>query len=253
VKVAWLSVAPVKALALVSRDEVQLERFGVAENRRFHLVDENGRLLNRKIVGELVQVRPAWDAVGDHLALTLPDGSVVESLVALGEPVTTSFYGRPVAGRLVEGPWADALSALAGRAVRLVRPDEPGAGVDRGSGAVTLLSRASLDELAARAGADGVDERRFRMLIGVEGSRAHEEDEWLGREVRVGEAIVRPVGNVGRCAVTTQDPDSGIADLDTLGLLGEYRPEGTERLPFGVFGEVVEPGRVRMGDPVVPL
>jgi hypothetical protein len=255
VKVAWLTVAPVKALALLARDEVQLEPFGVAENRRFHLVDENGRLLNRKIAGgELLQVQPAWDEASDRLALTLPDGSVVESAVALGEPVTTNFYGRPVAGREVVGPWADALSALADRHVRLVRPDDVGTGVDRGTGAaVTLLSRGSLDELAAHAGTDAVDERRFRMLIGVDGARAHEEDEWLGRTVRLGEAIVRPLGNVGRCAVTTQDPDTGVVDLDTLRLLRDYRPNGTEPLPFGVFGEVVEPGRVRVGDLVEPL
>ena len=54
---------------------------------------------------------------------------------------------------------------------------------------------------------------------------------------------------------TRQDPDTGAPDLDTLRVLGEYRGEveTTERLPFGVWGEVVEPGHVRLGDAVEPM
>ena len=61
-------------------------------------------------------------------------------------------------------------------------------------------------------------------------------------------------GNVGRCAVTTQNPETGVPDLDTLRVLGTYRGEveTSEPLPFGVWGEILEPGRVRLGDTVKP-
>lgn len=252
ISVAWLSVAPVKGLALVERDEVRLEPFGVAENRGFHLVGEEGRLLNGKVLGSLVAVRARWDEEPGRLALELPDGRVVEDAVELGEAFETNFYGRPVGGRLVRGPWGEALSELAGREIRLVRPDDPGAGVDRGKGSVTLLSHESIHELARHAGKRDLDPRRFRMLIGVEGcAHPHEEDGWVGRDVQVGEAVVRPLGHVGRCAVTTQSPDTGIPTVDTLGALAAYRPEDTtEPLAFGVYGEVVRPGHVRLGDAV---
>jgi uncharacterized protein YcbX len=60
---------------------------------------------------------------------------------------------------------------------------------------------------------------------------------------------------VGRCAITTQNPDTGKADLDTLKALAEYRGdvETTEPLPFGVHAAVAQPGRVRVGDLVEPL
>jgi hypothetical protein len=63
-----------------------------------------------------------------------------------------------------------------------------------------------------------------------------------------------PQGNVGRCAVTTQNPDSGSPDLDTLKALAAYRRAvaTTEPLPFGVYAAVAQPGRVRVGDPVEP-
>jgi uncharacterized protein len=83
--------------------------------------------------------------------------------------------------------------------------------------------------------------------------RAHEEDEWQGTQVRIGAATIKVNGDVGRCAVTTHDPDTGIPTVDTLKALARYRREGRqEPLPFGVYASVVVPGRVRVGDEVVP-
>jgi hypothetical protein len=253
-RVAWLSLTPVKGLSLVEVARIRLERSGVADNRRFYLVDGEGRLINAKRVGCLLAVRPAYDPVAETLALDFPDGTRVQGRVETGDRVQTDFFGRPLAGRVVRGPWSEALSTHAGTALRLIRSEEDGGGVDRGtSAAVTLLSRASLEALARTSGVDEVDPRRFRMLIGIEGVEAHAEDGWLGSRVRVGEAVVVPRGNVGRCAVTTRDPETGERTLDTLAALAGYRPEGTEPLPFGVWGEVAEPGSVAIGDRVEPL
>jgi uncharacterized protein YcbX len=250
-RVSWITIAPVKGLALVARDEVDLGEHGVVENRRFHLIDEQGLLVNGKRNGVLVRVAADWDAEADRLRLRLPDGNEVSADVALGDAVTTHFYGRPVGGRLVRGPFSEALSGVAGEPLRLVRPDDGGAGLDRGfGGAVTILGAASLERLAAVAGVETVDPRRFRMLFGVTGIAAHEEDSWIGKRVRLGDAVVEPSGNVGRCAVTTQNPDTGSPDLPTLKALTAYRGvmETTEPLPFGIVGRVVTPGRVRLGD-----
>jgi hypothetical protein len=252
--VAWITYTPVKGLALVAPEAVELTERGVADDRRFHVIDARGRLTNGKRLGVLQQVRPAWDEASGVLTLTFPDGAVVSDAVRLGEDNVTIFYGRPVPGRLVVGPWNDALSQLAGEPLRLVQPSRAGAGIDRGrGGAVSLLSRASLEPLRAAAGVDGpVDERRFRMLLGVDGVEAHAEDGWIGRSVRVGEAVVVPRGHVGRCLITSRDPDTGRPDMDTLGALRRYRRdvESTEPLPFGVYGEVRVPGRVAVGDRV---
>lgn len=253
-RVAWISIAPVKGLALVRRDSVELEPEGVRENRRFYVLDAGGRMLNGKRLGPLVGVVPDYDEAAGRLALTFPAGETVAGAVETGERVVADFYGRPVEGRLVEGPWGRALSAFGGRSLRLVRVDAPGGGVDRGGqGTVSLVSEASLGALAAAAGmAAPVDGRRFRMLFGVSGVDAHEEDDWLGRDVQLGEASVRLHAHVGRCAVTTQNPDTGIRDLDTLAAIAAYRSEVETRepLPFGVWGEVARPGRVAVGDVV---
>jgi uncharacterized protein YcbX len=249
-------VAPVKGLALTQRDALTLESFGALENRRFHLLDERGRFVNglTRLERSLFPVVPDWDPHADALSLTFPDGSVVEGPVELGEPVSTWFYDRDEPGRLVSGPWAAALSDYAGRELRLARTDVPGRAVDRLDGSVSIVSDESVDELARQAGVDGADARRFRMLVGVRGGEPHVEDTWIGREVRVGEAVVRVHEQVARCAITTKNPDTGERDLDTLRVIKTYRgTRGVKHLDFGVYGEVVTPGRVRVGDAIEPL
>ena len=92
------------------------------------------------------------------------------------------------------------------------------------------------------------------MLFEIDGVEAHEEDRWIGTEVRIGEATVAFNGDIGRCIVTSRDPDSGIIDVPTLVTLASYRPEGrTEQLPFGIYGTVVVAGRVHVGDTAIPL
>jgi uncharacterized protein YcbX len=254
-RVAWIHVAPIKALAIQELQQVQLDRHGVENDRRFCIVDPDGRMLNAKRVQRFVAVRPRFDDAMRHLHMAMPDGSNVEGAIDLGRAITVSIYGRSVGARVVDGPWADALSAVAGRPVQLVRFDDPGEGVDRadeGAGA-SLLAEASLRAIAKAAGVTlPVDPRRFRMLFGVAGVEAHAEDTWIGSRVHVGSAVVVPGGNIGRCAVTTLDPRTGVSDLDTLAALAKYRGDKatSEPLAFGVWARVVEAGVVCVGDAV---
>jgi len=250
--IAWISVTPVKGLALRQLDECELTELGVAGDRQFFLVDENDRLVNSKGLGVLQQIVARFD--DETLALEFPDGTKVAQRVAFDGSLDAQFWGVAVPVRVVDGPWSEAISDFAGRTLRLVRPPGPAPDRMRG-GAATLLGTASLEAMARVLGIDEVDGRRFRMNFGIDGLEKHEEDDWLGRRVRLGDAIVVPQGNVGRCAVTTQNPETGKPDLNTLKALAAYRGEleSTEPLPFGVHAAVAEAGRVKLGDPVEPL
>ena len=58
-RVARLSIAPVRSLGLESRDEIELGPDGVAEDRRFYVIDDGGRLVDQLIAAEMVRVA-AW-------------------------------------------------------------------------------------------------------------------------------------------------------------------------------------------------
>jgi len=102
-----------------------------------------------------------------------------------------------------------------------------------------------------RTGRDG---RRFRMLIELAGGAAHEEDTWVGGRIGIGGAVLLISAPVPRCAITTQDPDTGERDLDTLRTIIAYRGLTNDHdIDFGVYGEVEQPGRIRVGDSVEVL
>jgi uncharacterized protein len=221
------------------------------------VVDERGVRINASRLGPLVGVVPAHDPAAQTLSLRFPAGHEVAGPVELGEPEPVRFYDVTLRGRAVRGPFSDALSEHCGTRLRLIAAPPDRAGLDRGQdGAATLLSLASLERLRSHAGeVDPVDSRRFRMTFGVDGLEAHEEDGWIDSDVRVGGALLRVLGNVGRCALTTRQPDTGVVDFKTLHHLKAYRDQvpTTEPLPFGVHARVLQPGRVRVGDGVAPV
>lgn len=237
----------------MEREAVEITRDGVREDRRFYLVDERSRMVNGKHLGMLNEIVASYDDGARTLELRFPDGTVVAGAVEHGDRLRTRFYSRPAQARELRGAFAAALSDHAGRPLRLVEGVDR-SGIDRGrGGALTLVSRASLGALARNAGADEVDVRRFRMLVVIDGvDEPHEEDTWVGERIRVGGAQVRVRGHVGRCNITHRHPETGVADLQTLDVLRAYRGrlDTTEPLAFGIFGEVLQPGRIAVGDPV---
>lgn len=257
ITVTGLAIAPVKSTRLRAVEKIRLGRAGVHDNRRFYMIDERDHLLNGKRLGKLCAViadyseSPGSSESGRRLALTFPDGHVVEDEVRHGEQIATRFFSRTAYGRLLDGPWSDALSEFTGRSVRLVEAN--GTAADRGqAGAASLISRASLARLADQGGERDIDARRFRMLIEIDGVSAHAEDGWVGGATRIGEAVVDWAGHAGRCLTTSRDPETGTVDLPTLDMLRGYRDEldTTEPLPFGIYGSVRTEGTVRVGDAV---
>ncbi len=248
--VTRLQITPIKGLSLTEVEQITLGASGAAGDRRFFLVDERDRKVNGKTLGVLQTVGGSFSEDDGILSLRIPGGELVRAPVEVDGSAPAAPQGAFRMGRVVEGPWADALSELCGRRLRLVMTESA---VDRGTkGAVSLISGGSVRRLAQQAGVDAVDARRFRMLIEVDGVAAHTEDAWVGRELRIGDASMRFEGHVGRCLVTCRDPDTGEVTLPTLDLLRAYRGDldTTEPLAFGIYGRVLEGGVIRVGDQV---
>ncbi len=247
-------MTPLKGTRLVHPVAVDLTPLGIPGNRRFHLVDQDGALFSCGDFGPLMRLGSTWDTDTGTFRIELPDGvAATSSTRDLGDTHVTDFYGRPVPGRIVEGPAVEAICAVVGRPLRLVCADAEGDGPDEHR--LSLVSLASVADLGTRSGRPDLDPRRFRMNFELDRCLPYEEDTWEGRAVRIGTAVVRVLGPVPRCVATTRDPDSGDKDFDTLKRISDYRPLMREPrgVPFGMYAEVERPGRVAVGDEVEPL
>ncbi|MBR7672103.1 MOSC domain-containing protein [Streptomyces daliensis] len=254
-RVSRLSVTPVKGLGVTHPDEVELTPSGMRGDRAFFMADADDRLLSMTRTGAWAAYTAAFDPAAGVLTVTGPDGTRVTGEVRLGEPVKADFFHHhKVAGRVVEGPWAELFSELAGAPVRLVRADADNGGVDLRP--LTLLGDASVTELARRSGLDEVDGRRFRMSLGFSGTEPHAEDTWEGRTLRIGAAVLQVEGPVKRCGAVNRNPGDGATGLRVLSLIKGYRGLGRSVLGrgvlFGVYAHVLRPGRIRVGDALEP-
>lgn len=251
-RVRAIHLSPIKSLGLMSAQRVSVTADGIPGDRAFVLLDADDQVATLRKYGRLALASSRFEPEQGTLELELPGGRRVAGMVEGGTPRTVVMFGRDLHGEVLDGPWGDALSELAGRPMRLMRV----AGDDSGQDAspMSLLSQESVDELGRRSGlAAAPDPRRFRNTLLVEGAGAHGEDAWVGGRVRAGEAVLRVLERDVRCSLTTRNPDTGVRDLDTLRLIAAYRPPVDGDICFGVYADVEQPGVIAVGDPVEPI
>jgi uncharacterized protein YcbX len=250
--VAGFTTTPVKSMALSRPDRIELSEVGCVGDRRFLCCRSDGQRLSGISKAALMPIRPAYDAEAERLALTFPDGSTVEGdATDVGAPVTVELFDRAIPTRFLEGPFTDAIRAHAQDdtlSLARVREPEYAGGRHRAS----VISRASVADVGRHAGDEGLDPRRFRMLIEIDGVEPFEEDTWEGHRVRFGEAVVRMSTRMNRCVMTTLDPDTGAQNAPVLDAVAGYRKVGAELL-LGVYGDVDVPGAIAVGDEVAVL
>jgi uncharacterized protein YcbX len=115
--------------------------------------------------------------------------------------------------------------------------------LDHPQGHVSIVSLASVRDLAARLGAP-VDPLRFRANLYVEGWSAWAENAWSGRALRLGDARARVFKPITRCAAPDVDPATAKRDLEITAALHRFYGH----LLCGVYVRVEAPGMVAAGD-----
>lgn len=142
-------------------------------------------------------------------------------------------------------PEADArLSRFIGRPLTFARESDVSHFDD---GPVSLLGVGSVDALARERGV-AVDVRRFRANVLLDIAEPFAEEAWVGRDVRLGSAVLRVSMPSPRCVMVdmrTADLPEQPGNLKALGALNGAR--------LGVVAAVVTPGTVAVGDRAVPL
>ena len=184
----------------------------------------------------LMAIKARWDEVAGRMTLTHPDRPDLD------------FDPDAEGARFVD--WAAPLYPEGRPApVALIRAEGQGM-TDAPAPWLSVHSLASLRAVEAETG-QTLSPHRWRGNLWLDGPAAWEEDEWIGRRLRVGAAVLEMREPIFRCRATEANPETGLRDADTLGALARLRGEGETR--FGVHAEVVDGGEVAVGDRAVLL
>ncbi|MEO5623764.1 MAG: MOSC N-terminal beta barrel domain-containing protein [Dokdonella sp.] len=217
---------PVKSMTGEALEEIDISWHGLAGDRRWAFVrggvERSGfPWLTIRERRDMVHYRP-------HLVEPdNPDKSAVQVLTPTGQEYDIADM---------------ALAAELGPGVRVIKQDR---GVFD-TFPLSLITTQAVGGLGVSVNAE-LDVQRFRpnLLIEATTLEAFPEDAWVGRVIRIGEAMMRVDKRDKRCAVVNVDPATGSHEPSTLRAVA-----GTRDGCLGVYGSTVRPGRVAIGDEV---
>ncbi len=226
-RVAALWRYPVKSMAPEALERVEVGWDGFAGDRRWAFVrpdqERNGfPWLTIRESPELARYQPRL------VDPALPDETAVRICTPAGAELD------------VADP---ALATELGAGVRVMK-------LDRGAFdtlPLALISRQTLAGLGALVGRE-LAVQRFRpnlLIDGIDGV-AYPEDAWVGATLQIGALEMRVDKRDQRCVVVNIDPVTDERDPAILKTIG-----GARQACLGVYGSVVTPGAIGVGDPVM--
>lgn len=213
-----LYIYPVKSCAGIALAHARLDRFGLAGDRRWLVVDSGDEFLTQRrlpLMGQIAVTQRPDSLVlryrGRELSVSAPgpDASLRQVRV-WNDKVEARDAGEAAA------TW---LGAVLGEDCRLVfMPDDARRLVDTDYAAggetvsfadgypLSLVTEASLAVINAKLDA-AVDVRRFRPNLVICGSAGFAEDRW--RRLQIGEVVFTVAKPCARCVIPSLDPDNG--------------------------------------------
>ncbi|MCB0632215.1 MAG: MOSC N-terminal beta barrel domain-containing protein [Saprospiraceae bacterium] len=238
-------IYPIKSLAGISLESTELTARGPKWDRRWMLVDENGRFLSQRELGQmaLLQVQLA----DDHLRVEDRRGGRPDLKIPLastaGSEIPVTIWNDRCTAVTVSVDADRWFSEALGHSCRLVympedsfRPVDPAyaAGPEFVSFAdgypYLILGEATLKHLNERLETP-IEMLRFRPNLVFSGGHAFEEDEW--QHFKVGQVRFRGTKPCARCQIPTIDPQTGIGAKEPTRTLATFRRKGNN-IYFGM-------------------
>ena len=275
---------PIKSFGGEAIDSAQLNEWGIPGDRSWSLRDSNGTVGAKKfpqlMSAHARLLEPATDERRSPLTeITLPneqrfltsDENASELLSAFTEqPVSLwplvdadnlDHYRRASANQDISAQDMEAqLRAVFARQDHEPLPDlslfppgvfeyetPPGTYFD--AFPLLILSVAALNALSATDADRDFDIRRFRPNILVDtAEQGFVENQWIGKECRIGDAVLHIDMACPRCIMTTHPIQSLPKDPRIMRSLVQHN-EGN----LGVYASIVRPGRISCGDTLEPM
>ncbi len=260
--VQQLAIYPIKSCQGISLSTMALSEWGPDLDRRFMLVDPNGKFVTARQHPKMLAVRLAMQMQG--LLLSAPGMSDIAISLSLlnteQSPAAVKIWKDSVTAIQVNGELDEWFSDYLGVAVRLVFiPENSFRQVDQNfysaqqrvsfaDGFPLLIThQTSLEELNSRL-EQPVTIQRFRPNIVIAGGEAWAEDRW--KHLQIGQTEIELVKPCSRCVMTTIDPLKLEKAKEPLSTLSQYRRTSLGVI-FGQNGVNLAPGLIQVGDPIV--
>jgi uncharacterized protein YcbX len=214
---------PVKSMAAEALESVEVGWAGFAGDRRWAFVR-----------GDVPRSGFPWMTIREDAAML----EHVPRFVDVDRPDKSRVVVRTPGGSELDVIDPELASSL-GEGVRVIKQNR---GVFDAM-PLSLITTRSIAEFSSLVGYE-LEPQRFRPNLLVESDER--EDAWVGRVLRIGGMTMRVDQRDDRCVIITIDPVTRERDPAVLRTLARERSNC-----IGVYGSIVQEGRVAVGDSVV--
>ena len=259
-----INIYPVKSLPGISLKEAVVEERGLANDRRWLLVDENNSFITQRLFPNMVFINvdiKGNNLVFNHrklniedLTLTISDIPKLEADVQIWDDICTArIYNDEI------NNWFS--HALGSKCKLVYMPNSTQRKTStkyyRESKTVSfadgypylIIGEESLNFLNSKL-SEKVIMNQFRPNLVFSGGSEHDEDNW--NDVLIGEikfAVVKPCA---RCVITTINLIDGTKNKEPLATLNKYR-NYNNKIMFGQNALALSEGKIKVGDNIVIL
>jgi len=255
ISVSQLSIYPVKSCRGIPQQSTSVEAFGLKNDRRWMVVDDDGVMLTQRKLSSMCLINVELTETG--IQLSAPD------MAALQVTIPTSVNTRKVkvwndecSAYDTGDEAANWLSQFLEMACRLVYfPEDEIRQVDLDYAKegdktafsdgfpLLLISQASLDDLNSRLGSP-ISMNRFRPNIVVDGCQPFEEDSW--KKIKIGKVEYSVVKSCSRCVIPSINPETAEREAEPTKTLIAYRKR-ENKIFFGQNVIAQDNGKIDVG------
>lgn len=259
-KLTNIFIYPIKGCAGISLDSAEILDRGIRYDRRWMLVDSEGKFISQRTHPKLALIETAIS--DDWLFVSFEDEThqipLNASYSAHRQVTVWDDTLKAYAADSTDNDWFSrqlgipvTLVAMQEDSKRLVDPRYAVSGQEEVSFAdgypYLIIGEPSLEMLNRKVGGETLLIDRFRPNLVFEGGTAHDEDRW--RSFVIGEVGFYGVKPCARCQVTTINQQTGESGKEPLISLSRYRKQGNKVL-FGQNCLSRAGGVIRVGDQI---
>jgi uncharacterized protein YcbX len=178
------------------------------------------------------------------LAARYDDETAVLTIERDGALLATGDLRKPDGRRAIENFFETYMASEKRGAFRVL--EAPGHSFsDLAKKVVSIVNLDTVEDFADTL-AQTVHPLRFRANLYLAGLPAWSEFDLMGKTLAIGEARLRIIKRIERCAATEVNPETALRDIDVPENLWRRRGDAD----FGVYAEVTAAGKIAEGDPV---